>query len=283
MNVVKQPNCVPRVLVWGSRLLAVACLSFALSVQAYTVIIDPGHGGHDGGAVSGHAVEKALTLDTCMRFAGELRRLGVPYVFTRSMDQFVALSTRRNASQRYRRSVFVSIHFNASPNKSAHGIETFYRSAESRELASLVQASLIRQTGAVNRGVKSRGFTVITNNRAQASILVEGGFLTNPMERRRCMDPAYRQRLARAIAEGVVQALGRDRHVQPPPQRPVYAQGPPPQRWPASPTYGRRHHAPPAAPATVAYQISRLRQPSRHAPCLPSPLRQYDDGGAECF
>ena len=84
------------------------------SLEAYTVIIDPGHGGTDPGAVRPGAYEKQLTLSTSLMLAAELRRLGIPYVMTRSGDETRSLTSRRDLAGRYPGSVFVSIHYNAA-------------------------------------------------------------------------------------------------------------------------------------------------------------------------
>ena len=114
--------------------------------------------------------------------------------FPRS-DKFVSLNGRVAVGNRYRDAVFVSIHFNSASNRGATGIETFYYTPQSELLAYLVHANVIHKTRTVDRGVKHRGFRVIRNSR-NPSILVEGGFLSNRGECRRCISRTHRQKLA---------------------------------------------------------------------------------------
>ncbi len=192
------------------------CLGLT-NVAAYTVIVDPGHGGRAAGAAWPGVVEKQLTLDTSQRLVNELRRRGIAYVITRNGDYDVSLSRRAAIANAYPGGIFVSVHFNSATNQTATGLETYYYHASGRALATAVQSQMIRETRGVNRGVKRRGYAVLSKNRTRAAILVEGGFLSNPSERRRCLSPHYRQGLARAIANGIEQTYGRRRPAYTPP------------------------------------------------------------------
>ncbi len=168
-----------------------------------TVVLDPGHGGHDLGGLPGQRVsEKALNLDVAMRVERLLRAEGYRTAMTRRRDVFVSLPGRVALGDRYRNAVFVSIHFNSAPRREASGIETFYYRADSRELAASILGRVMRVARTENRGVKRRGFYVIRHGRNPA-VLVECGFLTNPSEARICSSAAYRQRLAEQIARGI--------------------------------------------------------------------------------
>ena len=192
-----------------SRFLSLAILFLmgwagAGVAQAFNVIvIDPGHGRHDLGASDSLVYEKHINLDVARRLDRTLRQLGYRTVLTRADDSFLPLDARAAIANRYRNSVFVSIHFNSSYKNKVSGIETFYRSSQSKPFADLVQKELIRNIGAVDRGVKTANFVVIkkTNN---PSILVEGGFVSNQRERDAMTDPRYRQAVADSIARGIV-------------------------------------------------------------------------------
>jgi N-acetylmuramoyl-L-alanine amidase len=172
-----------------------------------TVVIDPGHGGHDRGAVrGGRHPEKVYALDVSRRVAARLHRAGFRVVMTRQNDSFVSLSGRCAIANRQRQAVFVSIHFNAAARRGADGIETFYYGRRAYRLAASVHRQLVRAAGTDNRGVRRRAFYVLRHTRCPA-ILVEGGFLTNPREGARIAhSAAYRQRLADAIASGIIAA-----------------------------------------------------------------------------
>lgn len=167
------------------------------------VVIDPGHGGHDRGGFRSYYFEKHLALDVAFRLEKYLKDRGLRTVLSRRRDEFIPLDDRAKLSNRTKDSVFVSIHFNSASRTSASGIETFYYNSRSYALASSVQTALIRGTRATNRGVKNARFRVLRLNERPA-ILVECGFLSNSTERRKCLDPKYRQRLAESIGAGIV-------------------------------------------------------------------------------
>lgn len=186
-------------------IIGIIVLGFvAFPAHAFRVVIDAGHGGHDRGAQSGSVYEKHLALDVARRLDRYLKKRGVSTRYTRSRDNFISLDKRVAVGNRYgRNTVFVSIHFNSAQRRGAAGIETFYYTPQSQYLAGIVQYNMIRKLGATNRGVKHRGFRVIRKARNPA-ILVEGGFLTNSREKRRCLSPRYRQKLAEAIGYALI-------------------------------------------------------------------------------
>jgi N-acetylmuramoyl-L-alanine amidase len=177
----------------------------ALAISFTTVVIDAGHGGADGGAVWNGLIERNLTLDVAKRLDAVLRARGVRTVMTRKTNSTVELSTRARIANRYRSSVFVSIHFNASRDRSVSGIETHYRSARARELAGYVQRSLDKRVTGINRGVDYADYKVLRDTKMPA-VLVECGFISNKTEAKRCASSAHRQKLAEAIAVGILAA-----------------------------------------------------------------------------
>lgn len=182
---------------WG----AACALSFT------TVVIDAGHGGRDGGAAWNGLVEKRLCLDVAKRLDGLLRARGLRTVMTRRSDATVELEDRIRTANRWRNSVFVSIHFNASRNRSVTGLETCYRGSRGRELAVAIQRSLDKRVTGINRGIKWKDLKVLRETR-MAATLVECGFISNKAEARRCGDPDHRAALASAIAAGILAAKG---------------------------------------------------------------------------
>jgi len=169
-----------------------------------TVIIDAGHGGHDLGASRSLIYEKHLNLDVARRLERTLRESGFRTVLTRSTDDFIPLSTRSAKANKYRNAIFVSIHFNWSWKSKVTGVETFYRSSSSRNLANYIQRQLVRKIGCTNRGVKTANFSVLRKTRHPA-VLVEGGFVSNKGERSSMLDPRYRQVVADSIARGILE------------------------------------------------------------------------------
>jgi N-acetylmuramoyl-L-alanine amidase len=184
--------------------LLVAC-AFCTAAQAAnfrTVVIDPGHGGHDNGGQWGKVYEKHLALDTALRLEGYLKRMGYRTVMTRRGDYFVSLQDRAKIANRYRDAIFVSIHFNYTWKQQVCGMETFYYNSGGQPLARFVQGAMIRNTRTQDRSAKFARYYVIRNTK-MPSILVEGGFVSNPRERERMKSAVFREGIARGVAEGI--------------------------------------------------------------------------------
>lgn len=190
-------------------LAALLLLAFAPRLQAATVILDAGHGGHDPGGIPGQRyVEKHAALRVTKLVQSRLKAAGHRVIMTRSADEFVELSKRVAISNKSPASaVFVSIHFNSSPNRDAHGIETYYHSQQSLPLARAIHQRVLRTTSEEDRNVRQARFYVLRNNRRIAA-LAELGFLTNEREGARvARSKEYCARLATAVADGILSVL----------------------------------------------------------------------------
>lgn len=169
-----------------------------------TVVIDPGHGGHDHGGIPGQKVlEKTVALDVAKRLRRKLDSAGFRTVMTRTNDSFVSLGQRVAIGNAHRDAIFVSIHFNAAPRAGARGIETFYCTSNSKPVADRIQRQLAAIGRTENRGVKHAEFYVLRQSGIRAA-LTECGFLTNPEDAALAVKSSHRQRLAEAIAAGIV-------------------------------------------------------------------------------
>jgi N-acetylmuramoyl-L-alanine amidase len=172
-----------------------------------TVVIDPGHGGGDPGAVGiGGLQEKKITLDVSQQVVALLRQKGVNALLTRSDDQEVELEPRVQFAERANANVFVSIHANAfdANRTDVNGIETFYYSGTGQSLARNIQDNLLQELGARDRGVKQANFYVIRYTPMPAA-LVEVGFVTGAEDAARLASATWRSRIAQAIARGILQ------------------------------------------------------------------------------
>ncbi len=179
------------------------CLISTALASAKTVIVDAGHGGHDRGGIPGQRLsEKKYALDVANRLQRRLRTAGYRTVMTRTRDVFVPLGTRVAIANRYRNALFVSVHFNSARRVGARGFETYFYGSSSYRLAAQIQRNLLRITRTENRGVKRRGFYVLRKTRIRA-VLVECGFLTNPIDGRLVRTSSYREKLAKAIADAI--------------------------------------------------------------------------------
>ncbi len=201
-------------------------LTAALNPTFPIVVIDPGHGGRDNGACANGLQEKDLNLDVALRVEKLLGAFSFPTVLTRRDDTFVPLSERAAIANKIDNAIFLSIHFNHSPNPASTGVETFYAtekvppesawtwigffnkpepvaSDNGEDLAGYIQTALVTRTDAANRGIKPRPLYVVRHTRCPA-VLVEGGFLNNPLDARLVSNTEYRDLLAKAIAEGMM-------------------------------------------------------------------------------
>jgi N-acetylmuramoyl-L-alanine amidase len=192
------------------------------------VILDPGHGGQDSGAMCGGLLEKDLTLDVARRIDRLLDSEGVATLMTRLGDAYVSLTDRAAFANRITNCIFVSIHFNEDNKPVASGVETYYAShqinsgsslaswlpflwrplsespnPESQRLAGLVQEALVARTRAIDRGTQPKQFFVIANVSSPA-VLIEGGFLTNKEDISKLSSEDYRDQIAAAVADGIL-------------------------------------------------------------------------------
>ena len=183
---------------------------FTLSAQ--TVVIDAGHGGNDRGTRSKmpFCEEKRLCLYTSRLVRQYLDQLGYHVIMTRDNDTFVPLPRRVEIAQQASSSIFVSIHFNSSRNATAQGIEIFFcdskeqkqKTSASKRLAEAILPRVIRRTAANSRGVKRANFFVIRETKMPA-VLIEGGFISNPLELSQLKTREYQEKIARGIADGI--------------------------------------------------------------------------------
>ena len=191
------------------------------------VILDPGHGGKDGGTVSGEVLEKNLNLLLVKKIANELQRYQISVVTTRSVDEMVGLSDRALIANKYPNAIFVSIHHNAATLNSVKGIETYYSNKKpkslkieqmrllkikdgeafvdnrSKMLAKLLHSSVCQVTDAADRGVRDRSLAM-TRWVSCPSVLIECGFLTNPEEKLDLLSESYRDALSRGVTDGIL-------------------------------------------------------------------------------
>lgn len=188
---------------WSS--LAAVLFLGVCQLQAFdTVILDPGHGGHDRGAGIGYVYEKHLALDTARRVEALLKSQGLKVIMTRSSDVFIPLAGRSSMGNSYSNAVFVSIHYNYNRGGSGHGVESYYHHPSGARLASYIQAFLIQETGMTNRGVKTANFHVIRETTRNPAVLIECGFVSNSGERAGMVTGDFRERLALGIAKGIL-------------------------------------------------------------------------------
>lgn len=182
------------------------------------ICIDPGHGQHDPGAVGLSGLyEKNVALNVALKLGKILQDGGYDVVYTRTNDQpgfpvnqTENLRRRVHIANTAQANLFVSVHCNSVCDRTAHGTETFVvgKGGQAERLADCIQVELIEATGLVNRGVKEANFLVLRET-AMPAILVELAFISNPSEERLLRDPAWQDKAAMAIAQGIAKHTGR--------------------------------------------------------------------------
>src|SRR5438105_2217887 len=228
----------------GLLLMAVSFLTLLLTPEPFSprlivshykkaepfalVILDPGHGGQDSGAIAGGVLEKDLTLDIAQRVGRLLDAQGMMTLLTRNGDSYVSLGDRARLINRADNAVVVSIHLNDGLRPDVSGIETYFAAQqatgipliaswlpflqkvanprpnlESQSLAQFIQQQLVARTQAVNRGTEAQQLYALANG-PHPAVLVEGGFLTGKNDIGKLADPNYREQLAMGIADGIL-------------------------------------------------------------------------------
>jgi|GEM_PF-1399273 len=182
-----------------------------------TVVIDPGHGGYDVGAVGPTGIrEKDVNLAVALKLGALLQSQGINVIYTR-IDDNVSwtndihndLQTRCDIANNVNADFFVSIHSNSSDSSSAVGTETYYSTVKPSDssLAKIMQDNLVAENNLLNRGVKSANFYVL-NNTKMPSVLVELGFISNPNEEKLLDSPDFQTKSANGLAKGIMTILG---------------------------------------------------------------------------
>ena len=228
--------------------LAPKSLTREFGLTAKTIVIDPGHGGKDPGALGrSNLQEKGIVLSISQKLREILTAKGYTVLMTRDTNRFIPLKKRTEFATQHKADLFLSIHANAAESSRANGIETYYldvtstdkasekiaarenansgysiqeletllegliqesKSEDSKRLARHVQDTLVQSTGAVDRGVKHARFVVLIGTKVPA-ILIETGFVSNPVEGRKLTTSAYQSKIATAIAQGIDKFLGK--------------------------------------------------------------------------
>ena len=183
-------------------------LSNDLNNDQKVIVLDPGHGGYDPGAVGpGGTHEADINLDIAEKLSQMLKQnTGWKVYLTRKDDRFISLSQRTAKARRLNADMFISIHSNADKKGRERGIETYahYNSSEKGwALAWYIQDSLVNSLRLRNRGLKSNNFQVIRETPNMKSVLLEIGFLSHPAEESLLKENNFRKEAASAIFAGI--------------------------------------------------------------------------------
>ncbi len=184
-------------------------------LQGHKIMIDPGHGGRDPGAIGQTGLqEKAVVLDVSLELARQLRDWGADVRLTRETDRQVAgpdapkredLQARVDLANNWPAEIFISMHANANNNRDVKGTEAYVArnaSDASKRLATLMHQRMVDDLGLPDRRVLKSDFFVIKNT-SMPGTLMEIAYLSNSEEEAKMADPDFRKRAATAMAEGV--------------------------------------------------------------------------------
>ena len=171
-----------------------------------SVVIDPGHGGADYGAVRADINEKDIALDVSKMIEANLQARGVKVYMTRSTDEGLSLQERVDICENKKPDVFVSVHVNSSVKNDIYGVETHWYHDYSNEFAQTVHNHLVKNIPTKDRGLFKSKFYVI-NHTTDPAILVEMGFISNDAERAMLVTEKRKQQVAKSVADGIVEYI----------------------------------------------------------------------------
>ncbi|WP_430789204.1 N-acetylmuramoyl-L-alanine amidase CwlD [Virgibacillus flavescens] len=228
------------VLIWGMGLVFLIILlqqpvnspvstwsSWSLPLAGKTIVLDPGHGGADGGAVGKDGtLEKGIALHVAKKLQSYLQQTGAVVYLTREKDTDLAdaetkgLSRRKAEDLRNRLELikdnkadfFISLHLNALPSSKWSGAQTFYypKSDKSEHLAKMIQAEIIRNLENTDRTALPLTGMYLLKHAGVPSALVEIGFLSNERERELLKQEQYQEQMAASIYEGILRYVTED-------------------------------------------------------------------------
>ncbi|MET3504912.1 N-acetylmuramoyl-L-alanine amidase [Halalkalibacter oceani] len=164
------------------------------------VMIDPGHGGSDPGAILGTTYEKDLNLEIALQIQKALEEGGFTVDMTRTTDSFVSLEERVLSASRANADLFISVHANSHYNRTIKGLETHYYG--SQELATILNQELQAVNGSGLRGLYHSDFYVLRNTTVPA-FLIEAGYLSNEEDLALLQSPSYHVALGEAVKRAV--------------------------------------------------------------------------------
>ena len=176
-----------------------------------TIVIDPGHGGSEKGAVSClRNNEKDINLKIALYLYKELCRKGANVYMTRFTDDFVSLNDRVKFSNEKNADIFISIHANSLPDgkdpMKESGTSVYYYYEEAKPLAESVLNNIVNKVHTNNDGLYQRSFAVVRNSRA-LSILVETAYVINPYDNVLLLNEKFQKNCAKAISNGIIEYL----------------------------------------------------------------------------
>jgi N-acetylmuramoyl-L-alanine amidase len=201
-----------------------------LPLSGKIILLDPGHGGPDGGAGNKQALEKDIALDITLKVRDYLQEQGALVIMTRETDKDLADEDTRGYSRRKvedlkkrlkminntDNDLFVSIHLNAIPSSRWSGAQTFYapQYKENAKAAKFIQDELRENLGNTTRKAKPINQVYILKHAKKPGVLVEVGFLSNPTEREQLKKESYQEKVAASIYQGIIRYFTNEKELK---------------------------------------------------------------------
>ncbi|MCM3603364.1 N-acetylmuramoyl-L-alanine amidase CwlD [Robertmurraya korlensis] len=194
--------------------------SWSLPLSGKIILLDPGHGGPDGGAGTKDTLEKDIALNVSKKLRDYLQEQGALVIMTREEDKDLAEDGTRGYSRRKTEDLkkrlamineseanfFVSVHLNSIPSQKWRGAQTFYapQLKDNAIAAKFIQDELRINLENTDRKAKSLSSVYILKNAKKPGVLVEVGFLSNPTEKQLLKTDEYQDKVAASIYKGML-------------------------------------------------------------------------------
>jgi N-acetylmuramoyl-L-alanine amidase len=204
--------------------------SWNLPLSGRIIVLDPGHGGPDGGAVGGDVLEKDVALNISLKLRDYLQQQGALVVLTREGDNDLASKDTRGYRRRKvedlkkrvefinksEADLFISIHLNAIPSPRWRGAQTFYYPTleENERVAKFIQAEIRRNLENTDRLAKPINGVYLLKYTEKPGALVEVGFLSNPDERQLLSSEDYQTKIAASVYKGILRYFSNEKTPQ---------------------------------------------------------------------
>ncbi|WP_432663162.1 N-acetylmuramoyl-L-alanine amidase [Wukongibacter baidiensis] len=174
------------------------------------IVIDPGHGGHDPGAISPKLKmkEKVVVLDVSLKLKKLLENRGFKVYMTRDDDTYIGLYDRSTIANELGADAFVSVHANAHSKTSVEGVQVLYHPNDGRDnktFAAMTRDALVKELGTPDKGIIQRPKLVVIRETKMPAVLLELGFMTNPREEKLLEQKDYRQKCAEGAYKGIIE------------------------------------------------------------------------------
>lgn len=191
----------------------ISFLGFNFKSSEKVIVIDAGHGGKDPGTIGFNGnYEKDINLEISKKLKEKLKPNGYKVILTRDSDKYVDNLLRAKLANKRRARIFISIHGNAMENNnSTNGIQVlYYPNRESTigdlnndELAQIMMSSLVKGTGANDKGIIEREDLIVLNQTKMPALIIECGFLSNENEEKLLLTDDYQNKMVDSIIDGL--------------------------------------------------------------------------------